>query len=336
MSGIVLTHPAAPAGGAMWLGGTRVIDLPTPPGRPTLIQEAIPALVGSVGSDAACTLLQLMTRCQHEPTLGWVVQANLDTVRTWNSWGRHRARHAVQDLERAGVVRREQLLTTTVHGRSIRGTGLMLLTPTPPTAPTTVTTVPFGVRAPDMSEPPTALPLRSAEGDGLWGAPLSEDAIRSLLGAWGFDGAEAALTEYGQVQVSDAVKATAYRMLKGRVGTPGGYARKILTKGDIATPPAGLPPEWLTGDIDLVALVPAVNPADALAAARAALDSRAASVMRRWQSLPMPERAELDAELEALLTTTALLTPAERQRREIDLREGLLAERGLLAELPES
>lgn len=337
MSGIVLTHPAAPAGGAMWLaGGTRVIDLPTPPDRPTLIQEAIPALVDAVGSDAACTLLQLMVRCQHEPTLGWVVQANLDTVRAWNSWGRHRARQAVQDLERAGVLRREQLLTTTVHGRSLRGAGLMLLTPTPPTVPPKVATVPLGVSTPAVSDVPSALPLRSAEGDGLWGAPLSEDAIRGLLGAWGFDGADAALAEYGRVQVSDAVKATAYRMLKGRVGTPGGYARTILTSGDIATPPAGLPPEWLTGDIDLVALVPAINPADALAAARAALDSRAASVMRRWQSLPMPERAELEAELEALLTTTVLLTPAERQRREIDLREGLLAERGLLAELPEN
>lgn len=336
MTGIVLTHPAAPAGGAMWLGGTRVIDLPTPPERPALRQEAIPALVTAVGSDAACTLLQLMARCQYEPTLGWVVQANLDSVRAWNAWGRHRARQAVQDLEAAGVLRREQLLATTVSGRSVRGAGLMLLTPTAPTPPPVVTTVPLGVSAPPVSEVPAALPLRRAEGDGLWGAPLDEETIRGLLAAWGFDGADAALAEYGQVQVSDAVKATAYRMLKGRVGTPGGYARTILTSGDIATPPTGLPPEWLTGDIDLVALVPAVNPADALAAARAALDSRAASVMRRWQSLPADDRAALDAELEALRTTTALLTPPERQRREIDLREGLLAERGVLAELPES
>ena len=331
MTGIVLTHPSALVGGSMWVAGKRVVDLPAPPDRPSIHLEAWPALVTAVGSDAACTLMQLVSRCQYDPTHGWVVVGSLTSIREWHSWGIVRARQARRELERVGVLQRDQLLRTGLDGRGGLGMAFMKLKPTSPAATSGMLSPALSRVEDERAHLPRALP-----GAGAWGDPLEEATIRALMSAWGFDGADAALSEYGTVMVSDAVKATAYRMLKGRVPNPGGYVRTVLVRGDIATPPTGLPPEWLTGDIDLVALVPAINPADALAAARAALDSRAASVMRRWQSLPADDKAALDAELEALLTTTALLTPPERQRREIDLREGLLAERGLLAELPES
>jgi len=333
--GTVLAHPAARSLGGLWIGGLCVLTLPAPPDRPELELSAVVDLSARLGSDALVVLMCAAGMAQHQADLGWHVTGSVPDVQAWTGWGEKRSAAALRDLESAGVIERQQLVRVLPDGQVRRGRGILLLRPDRPSTTRTVSTTRSAGAAPRTQDPAPALPAAvagSSRVQGSWGDALQAGAIIAVMSAWGYDDPAAALGEYGQARVSDAVKMVAYKSTtQSPPRSPGGYLRTTLASGQVAAPPPGVDPSWLAGDLPVQLLAPApVSAEQTRALAQQAQDKRERYLSSLRDSLCEQDRSQIDALVEDDMRAF-FHEPAELQRmRYLVLLEERLAAAGLL------
>lgn len=276
-----------------------------------------------IGNDCFSALEVLFILADPSPT-GVLIHSATEQLQDILGWGRDKVRTTLRKLQDLGFIDRTQESTQDPRtGKLIFGRGVLTLDVT------SVDVVPE-----ESLEPQTPQPA----GWGTWGRPLSTEVCRQLLATWGVRGADR-LIEDNHTLVSDAVKFVQNSLRTGvPIDNPGAYARALITNKRVAAPDPSVPPSLLTEELtlsDLVGSTPEQR-APTLQRSREAKEKRRRYLDNMLRTgLDSDTRAEIEMLLDDDLRDFAFTSPESREVHRYHLLEERLAERGVLASLPE-
>jgi hypothetical protein len=283
--------------------------------------EGVLRLRRELGNDGFDVLEVLFILAEPQPSGGVVIHGGPQRVGEFLGWSRQKTSRVITDLENRGFVHRSQEAIHDPSGSLRFGRGVIVLNTAAAIDPRRLEPD----REPDLTV-------------GLWGKLLSPAVCSRVLSAWGVRDAENLAGRTDVRLLSDAVKFVAYELHTGAaIENPGAYTRAILRRRDVVAPAPHVDPAYLNADLEVADLVGATRAAreDTLERAKASKAARRRQLNTILASMEKSARAELETELDDLMRGFSLEPDDIQAIHYFDLLENALAERGLLASIPE-